>query len=110
MSLLICTKSPTTNCDEEPAPGEIALDPDAVLGKAAEGEMAEAVERESTLSEVSDGPVVTLVKIAGLNVHLKDKERNSAVSELLCYTQLQQFNKLCSSLHKDQRCSSLMVS
>lgn len=73
MSLLICTKSPTTNCDEEPAPGEIAPDPDVVLGKAAVVEMAEAVERESTLSEVSDGPVVTLVKIAGLNVHLKDK-------------------------------------
>lgn len=36
---------------------------------------AEGVERERTLLEVSDGPVVTLVRIAGLNVHLKDKKR-----------------------------------
>ena len=73
MSLLICTKSPTTNCDDEPAPGDIVLDPDAVLGNAAVGDMAEGVERERTLSEVSDAPLVTFVRIAGLNVHLKDK-------------------------------------
>ena len=73
MSLLICTKSPTTNCDDEPAPGDIVLDPDAVLGNAAVGDMAEGVERERTRSEVSDAPLVTFVRIAGLNVHLKDK-------------------------------------
>jgi len=98
MSLLICTKSPTTNCDEEPAPGEIVLDPDAGLGNAAVGEMAEGVERERTLSEVSDGPVVTFVKIAGLNVHLKDKR--GTVHEVSFGAT---FNKLCFPLHKDWR-------
>ena len=34
---------------------------------------AEGVERERTLLEVSDGPVVTLVRMAGLNVHLNNK-------------------------------------
>ena len=73
MSLPICTKSPTTNCDEEPAPVEIALDPDAVLVDGAVEDRAEGVERERTLLEVSDGPVVTLVRMAGLNVHLNNK-------------------------------------
>ena len=70
MSLLICTKSPTTNCDEEPAPGEIVLELATVLGNAAVGDMDEGVARDRTLSEVSDGPLVTFVRIAGLNVHL----------------------------------------
>ena len=34
---------------------------------------AEGLERERTLLEVSDGPVVTLVRMAGLNVHLNNK-------------------------------------
>lgn len=77
ISLLICTKSPTTNCDEEPATDDTALDADAVLVKAAVGGKGEGAERESALSEVSDGPV-TFVKIAGLNVHLKDKKKEVA--------------------------------
>jgi len=44
-----------------------------VLVDAAVEDRAEGVERERTLLEVSDGPVVTLVRIAGLNVHLEDK-------------------------------------
>ena len=73
MSLPICTKSPTTNCDEVPAPAEIALAPDAVLVDAAVEDRAGGVERERTLLEVSDGPVITLVRMAGLNVHLNNK-------------------------------------
>lgn len=46
-----------------------------MLVDAAVEDRAEGVERERTLLEVSDGPVVTLVRIAGLNVHLKDKKR-----------------------------------
>lgn len=60
-----------------PAPGETTPDADAVLGKAAGGDKDEGLESESALSEVSDGPI-TLVKIAGLNVHLNGfKEQNS---------------------------------
>lgn len=73
ISSLIRTKSPTTNCDEDTTP-DGALAPDAVLGMAAVGDVIVGEDRESTLSDVSDEPV-TLVKIAGLKVHLEVKCR-----------------------------------
>lgn len=74
MSSLIRTKSPTTNCDEEPATDTVLV-PDAVLGMTAAGDVIVGEERDSALSDVSDAPI-TLVKIAGLNVHLKVKGTN----------------------------------
>ena len=100
MSLPICTKSPTTNCDEEPAPAEIGLVPDAVLVDAEAEDRAEGVERERTLLEVSDGPVVTLVRIAGLNVHLEDKRGTVQEVSFSAYSKTH-FNKICFPFHKD---------
>ena len=66
------TKSPKTNCDDDAAP-DAAPAPAAALGTATVGDVIVGEERESTLSDVSD-ELFTLVKIAGLKVHLKMKQ------------------------------------
>ena len=72
MSSLMRTKSPKTNCDDDPAPDTVPA-PAAVLGTAAVGDVIVGEERESALSDVSE-ELFTLVKIAGLKVHLKMKQ------------------------------------
>ena len=72
MSSLMRTKSPKTNCDDEPAP-DAAPATATTLGTATVGDVIVGEERESTLSDVSD-ELFTLVKIAGLKVHLKLKQ------------------------------------
>lgn len=69
MSSLTRTKSPTTNCDEDPVPDAAAV---VALEMGADGDVIESEDKESTLSDVSDEPD-TFVKIAGLKVHLKAK-------------------------------------
>ena len=57
------------------------MPPAAVLGMAAVGDIIVGEGRESTLSDVSDEPV-TLVKMAGLKVHLEVKCEEQSVGEV----------------------------
>ena len=50
----------------------VAPDPNTALGPEVVGDEGVVVEREIVLSKVSE-VLITLVKIAGLNVHLQNK-------------------------------------
>lgn len=50
----------------------VAPDPNTALGPEAVGDEGVVVERDIVLSKVSE-VLITLVKIAGLNVHLQNK-------------------------------------
>lgn len=72
-SSLTRTKFPTANCDDEEPTGDEPPLADAALEMVTVEEDAVEEGSESALSELS-GELLTLVKIAGLNVHLKQKQ------------------------------------
>lgn len=63
------TKSPTTNWDEDAVPDKVLVC-NVVFRMSAEGDIIVEEVRDRTLSDDSE-ELVTLVKIAGLKVHLK---------------------------------------
>ena len=77
-SSVMRTKSPTTNWDEDAVPDKVLVC-NAVFRMSAEGDIIAEEVRERTLSDDSE-ELVTLVKIAGLKVHLKNECRKRRVS------------------------------
>lgn len=82
-SSVMRTKSPTTNWDEHPVPDKVLVC-NAVFGMSAEGDIIVEEVRDRTLSADSE-ELVTLVKIAGLKVHLKNEHRKGRVSMIVNY-------------------------
>ena len=74
------TKSPTTNWDEDAVPDKVLVC-NAVFRMSAEGDIIVEEVRDRTLSDDSE-ELVTLVKIAGLKVHLKNAGKEESVWEM----------------------------
>ena len=77
-SSVMRTKSPTTNWDEDAVPDKVLVC-NAVFRMSAEGDIIVEEVRDRTLSDDSE-ELVTLVKIAGLKVHLRNECRKRRVS------------------------------
>ena len=77
-SSVMRTKSPTTNWDEDAVPDKVLVC-NAAFRMSAEGDIIVEEVRDRTLSDDSE-ELVTLVKIAGLKVHLKNECRKRKIS------------------------------